>query len=87
VQLSESLPTRTVCLALSVSRSTLVRRRRGPSTPQTRKARHVPRQLSEEERGIILALLHSDRFADLAVPQVFAQLLDEGRYLCSESTM
>ncbi len=81
------MPTRTVCLALSVSRSTLVRRRCGASTPQTRKARHVPRQLSEEERSAILALLYSDRFADLAVPQVFAQLLDEGRYLCSESTM
>jgi len=61
VQLSDSLPTRTVCLALSVSRSTLVRRRRGSSTPQTRKARHEPRQLSEEERRTILALLHSDR--------------------------
>jgi len=47
----------------------------------------VPRQLSQAERDTVLALLHSDRFADLAVPQVVAQLLDEGRYLCSESTM
>jgi putative transposase len=47
----------------------------------------VPRQLSQAERDTVLALLYSDRFADLAVPQVFAQLLDEGRYLCSESTM
>jgi len=31
--------------------------------------------------------LRSERFADLAVPRVHAQLLDEGRYLCSESTM
>lgn len=29
----------------------------------------------------------SERFVDLAVPQVHAQLLDEGRYLCSVSTM
>lgn len=85
--LSESLPTRTVCAALGVSRSTLLRRRREPNTPQARKPRHVARQLSDEERRVILALLHSDRFADLAVPQVFTQLLDEQRYLCSESTM
>ncbi len=32
-------------------------------------------------------MLHSERFVDLAVPQIHAQLLDEGTYLCSESTM
>jgi putative transposase len=87
VDLSKSTPARTVCEALGVSRSTLARRRRGPVAPLEREARHVPRQLSQQERCIVLALLYSDRFADLAVPQVFAQLLDEGRYLCSESTM
>lgn len=86
-QLSESLPERTVCFALGVSRSTLRRRRRGPRIAQTRQAGHIPRQLSDNERRAILDLLHSDRFADRAVPQVVAQLLDEGRYLCSESTM
>lgn len=86
-QLAESLPERAVCLALGVSRSTLRRRRRGPFVAKTREARHIPRQLSDAERNTILAVLHSDRFADLAVPQVVAQLLDEGRYLCSESTM
>lgn len=35
----------------------------------------------------MLAVLNSGRFADLAAPQVFAQLLDEGVYLCSTSTM
>ena len=70
-----------------MSRSTLARRQRGVLAPNPRQALHVPRQLSQAERDTVLALLHSDRFADLAVPQVFAQLLDEGRYLCSESTM
>ena len=32
-------------------------------------------------------LLHAPRFADLAPAQVYAQLLDEGRYLCSARTM
>jgi putative transposase len=35
----------------------------------------------------LLNLLNSDRFADRAVPQVFAALLDEGRYHGSISTM
>jgi len=43
--------------------------------------------LSEEERAAILEVLRSDRFADIAVPQVYTQLLDEGSHLCSQSTM
>ena len=52
----------------------------------------VPRQrphnaLSEEETAELLAVLRSERFCDLAPAQVWAMLLDEGRYLCSISTM
>ena len=32
-------------------------------------------------------MLHSERFVDLAPGEVYAILLDEGRYLCSTSTM
>jgi putative transposase len=46
-----------------------------------------PRSLLPEERREVLALFHEDRFADLAPAQVYATLLDEGRYLCSERTM
>jgi len=35
----------------------------------------------------VLAVLHEPRFVDLAPGQVYAQLLDEGRYLCSPRTM
>ena len=35
----------------------------------------------------MLDLLHEPRFIDLAPAEVFAILLDEGRYLCSERTM
>jgi len=35
----------------------------------------------------VLGLLHSDRFVDSSPAQVFATLLDEGRYLASERTM
>lgn len=36
---------------------------------------------------MVLAVLHVERFVDLAPREVFATLLDEGRYLCSEGTM
>jgi len=43
--------------------------------------------LSAEETRAVLDVLHEDRFADLAPAQVYATLLDEQRYLCSERTM
>jgi putative transposase len=46
-----------------------------------------PRALGDDERALVLEQLHSPRFADLAVPQVHATLLDEGTYLCSPRTM
>ena len=45
------------------------------------------RALSEAERQQVLDTLNSERFADLAPPQVYATLLDEGTYLCSIRTM
>lgn len=80
---------RAVCEAVGVSRSSLRRRLAGPVGATT--AEHVERKsrsrLPDAERDVVLSELHSDRFVDLAVPQVHAQLLDEGRYLCSVSTM
>jgi putative transposase len=43
--------------------------------------------LSPAERAEVLEVLHSERFVDLAPGEVYAILLDGGRYLCSESTM
>ena len=74
------------CAALHVCRATFYRRRRPPAFGPVRRARSR-RALSPEERAIALAVLHEDRFADLAPAQVYASLLDEGRYLCSERTM
>ncbi len=44
-------------------------------------------KLTVSERRRVLEVLDSDRFVDLAPLQVYAQLLDEGVYLCSVSTM
>jgi putative transposase len=48
--------------------------------------RRQPRALTEAEQQAILDVLHSDRFVDLAPPEVWATLLDEGVYLGSQST-
>ncbi|MBG6215255.1 transposase InsO family protein [Cryobacterium sp. CAN_C2] len=44
-------------------------------------------KLSIEERDLIVTALNSTSFVDLPPIQVFAQLLDQGTYLCSISTM
>ena len=46
-----------------------------------------PRALGLEERRLVLDVLHEERFADLSPAEVYATLLDEGRYLCSERTI
>jgi putative transposase len=45
------------------------------------------RALRPEERARVLTVLHEPRFLDLAPAEVFATLLDEGIYHCSERTM
>ena len=46
-----------------------------------------PRALSAEERQVVLDVLHTEPFADKAPAEVYATLLDEGRYHCSIRTM
>jgi putative transposase len=43
--------------------------------------------LSREERHTVLGTLNEERFCDQAPAEVYASLLDEGKYLCSERTM
>jgi transposase InsO family protein len=46
-----------------------------------------PSTLSQDERRHVLELLSRPKYADLAIPQVWARELDQGRYWCSLSTM
>jgi putative transposase len=46
-----------------------------------------PRALSVGEQATVLDVLHEPRFVDLAPAEVYATLLDEGHYHCSERTM
>jgi putative transposase len=86
-QLTPIVGTRPACRALGAAPATIYRRRRPPAPRAARPRAPSPRALSGAERDAVLAELHSARFADCAPAQVWATLLDEGRYLASERTM
>ncbi len=74
------------CGALGVSRATFYRRQR--PAPGHQQPRLTPaRALCGSERERVVELLASPRFVDRSPGEVFATLLDEGQYLCSERTM
>jgi len=79
-------------VALSINRAGIYRartrlaRRHWCTFPRKRRAR-PPLAFSEDERSVLLLILNSERFADLAPAAVFAILLDEGRYHGSIRTM
>jgi putative transposase len=76
------------CLALGVARVSAYRFwKRKESPVQPREPFKPDRSLSNAERDQVLAVLHSERFADIAPQEVYATLLDEGIYLCSVRTM
>jgi putative transposase len=78
------LGVRGTCKVLGVSPASYYRSRHPRNPPERRKP---PRGLGEEERQRVLSVLHQERFVDLAPAEVYATLLDEGTYLCSERTM
>jgi putative transposase len=85
-ELTPIVGTRPACRALGAAPATIYRRRRPPE-PRPARPRFVPvRALSEPEREAVLTELHSERFVDCSPAQVWATLLDEGRYLASERT-
>ncbi len=61
----------------------MLRARDAESRPRPKPAR----ALSEEEKHEVREVLNSERFQDASPRQVWAALLDEGRYLCSWRTM
>jgi putative transposase len=86
-ELTPLVGTRPACRALGVAPATIYRRRRPPAPPPTRQRPVPERALSGDERAAVLQELRSQRFVDASPAQVWATLLDEGRYLCSERTM
>jgi len=75
------------CEVLGLARSTAQRRLRPPMYGPRRPRPPSPRKLTDAEEQAVVDTLHSDRFQDQTPRQVYAELLDEGTYLASPSTM
>jgi len=83
--------TRDAAALTGTVRSTAARRHTAATAPtpavSAPPAPDPANKLTDLERRRVLEVLTSDRFVDLAPLQIYAQLLDEGLYLCSVSTM
>ncbi len=72
--------TKQACNLLGASRATVYRRRRPPVDRLPTLRPEPANKLTEAERQDILAVLRSEEYCDLAPAQVWARLLDDGRY-------
>src|SRR2546423_306729 len=88
-ELAAVIGTRAACAAVGRSRATYYRcHRQSPPSPRPPRERvPQPRALSLVERAEVLGVLHQEGFVDQPPASVYANLLDEGRYLCSVPTM
>jgi putative transposase len=86
-ELEPVLGVKPACALLGRSRATHYRALRPPMDTVRRPRVSPPNALTRTERGQVLALLRAPEHCDLAVAQVWARELDEGRYYCSISTM
>ena len=87
-ELGKEIGVRSACEALSVPRASVYRRRQ-PTGAADRKTnpRKPPRSLSPQERESVKEELFAERHMDASPREIYAKLLDEGRYLCSVRTM
>jgi putative transposase len=81
------IPLQRACAALDMPRATLYRHLKPKAAKATARRGCSARRLSDAERQAVMQVLHEARFADQPPAQVYAKLLDEGRYLCSIRTM
>src|SRR5258708_3651843 len=90
-ELAPRVGLRSACQAFALNRGFVYRDRARRSVTASRRAPQVrprpPLALSSAEQDLLLGLLDSERFADVAPATVFATLLDEGRYHGSIRTM
>jgi putative transposase len=88
-ELKPLIGTKQACQAVGRPRANHYRRhRRSPKPPQpAREPAPQPRALSPAERDTVRALLNSEQHVDKAPAAVYHELLDEGVYVASISTM
>jgi len=85
--LGKEVGLRRSCAVLGISRATLYRSRGRSENVATSSRAASPRALSSQQRQEVRAELYSNRFLDKAPREVYAKLLDEGKYLCGVRTM
>ena len=88
-ELAPHVGLRSACQAFALNRGFVYRDRAGHRVPASRRVPRPrpPLALSIAEQDLLLGLLDSERFTDVAPAAVFATLLDEGRYHGSIRTM
>lgn len=92
-QRPKRLPLATACRALGINRGTVYARQRESldeaerERRRSRKATYQPRALSQGERDAAREVLYSDTYCDQPPTEIHAELLGQGRYLCSVSSM
>jgi len=89
IELAPLIGVRAACRATGRSQASHYRRhRQSPAPPRPVRVRQPPpRALSPTERDTVRALLNSPAFVDKAPASVYHELLDEGVYLASVSSM
>ena len=87
--LAENIGVAPACEGMGVARSSLYYKRTREKRPkEERKSRpSPPRALDQKEKQQVLDMLHCERFVDKSPAEIWATLLDEDIYLCSERTM
>ncbi len=86
----EKLSVSAACRSLGLNRSSVYNwQRMGPPKPhqRSRKASSQPRALSQSERKVVIDTMNTDEFKDQPPVAVYHQLLQQGIYLASISTM
>lgn len=86
-QVAPELGVEPACAAVGLPRATYYRKRYGEFFGPARARPKPKRALSTEERQEVLDTLHEDRFVDQPPAEIYGQLLDEGKHLCSVRTM
>jgi putative transposase len=87
--LAEKVGVMPACENMGIARSTLYYQRSRSNAPLEKPVTRPgpPRALNLQERQQVLDVLHCERFVDKSPAEIWATLLDEGTYLCSERTM
>lgn len=87
VSLSEKVGKKAACNAMGIPRATFYRHQGENAVAETCQRPPSPLALSQQERQAILDVAHEQRFWDATPYQMYATLLDEGRYLGSVRTI